>query len=846
MKRANLALSGAGSLCLVLAATVVAQRPAESPAQPSPAAGPTPVTSHPARPAAVQERPSAKAAGVQPDHNAIVRRYCLTCHNDKAKSGGLSLASFDVAHAARDAEVAEKVIRKLQAGMMPPPGAQRPDASAYAALITAIETTVDAAAAANPNPGGRTFQRLNRAEYARAIEELLALQVDAGSWLPLDTMSANFDNIADEQTLSPTLLEAYLNAAGAISRLAVGDREAPAIDTTYTNPSYVSQHPWDHVEGAPYGTRGGLVVEHVFPADGEYVFEVALTSGDNARFEDIDISVDGERVALLEYETGPAGGADGRGAVPMKTEPILIRAGQHRVAAAFVRRAEGPYEDLMRPHDWSYAGGGSGGGGITTLPHLRDLIIGGPYRATGVSMTPSRQKIFSCRPTLPAEERGCARTIVTKLAGEAYRRPLSASEIDRLMPLYEQGARRGGFEAGIRTALEAILASPHFIFRLERTAPGAVTARRGTRPGVEIPAGNSARINDVDLASRLSFFLWGTPPDKDLLAIAAEGKLSNGVTLERQTRRMLADPRADALATRFAAQWLRLQDIDKVHPDPNFYPNFDDNLADAMREETELFFASLVREDRSLLDLYRADYTFVNERLARHYGIPGVAGNQFRRVQYPDETRRGVLGQGSMLVQTSMANRTSPVLRGKWVMEVLLGTPPPPPPPNVPDLESTEGVKEGRMLTTRERLEVHRQNPTCNACHRFMDPMGLALDNFDVTGKWRVRENGSELDTRGNFYDGTPIGTPGDLAKALMKRPIPLVRTFTENLLAYALGRRVEYFDQPAVRAIAREAQADDYRMSTFIVGVVKSDAFRMKRMEVETTDETRAVALQQ
>jgi uncharacterized protein DUF1592/uncharacterized protein DUF1588/uncharacterized protein DUF1587/uncharacterized protein DUF1585/uncharacterized protein DUF1595/cytochrome c len=792
-------------------------------------------TTAPARPAAT---PSARAQAPAPAHRstpsqddtALVRRYCATCHSDARKSGGLSLAGFDAARAAENAEVTERMIRKLQAGLMPPPGAPRPDAAVQHAFVTALETSVDTAAAAKPNPGGRTFQRLNRPEYARAIRDLLALEVDAGSWLPLDTKSANFDNIADAQALSPLLLEAYLNAASAISRMAVGDRNAPAIDTTYTEPSYASQHPWDHVDGAPFGTRGGMVVDHVFPADAEYVFEVDLVSGSNARYEDVDVSVNGERVALVEYETGPAGGADGRGAVPMRTDPIFIRAGQHRVAAAFVRKAEGPYEDLIRPHDWSFAGGGSGGPGITTLPHVRDFVIKGPYRATGVSDTASRQKIFSCRPTMPSEERPCARQIVSRLGGEAYRRPLSTGEVDRLMPFYEKGVGAGGFENGVRTALEAILASPHFIFRLER------------EPEFVKP-GSTYRVADVDLASRLSFFLWGTPPDAELLALATSGKLggpTGPATLEKQARRMLADPRAGALATRFAAQWLRLQDIDKVHPDPNFYPNFDDNLTALMRRETELFFNDLVREDRSVLDLFRADFTFVNERLARHYGMAGVAGDQFRKVQYPDETRRGVLGQGSILVQTSLANRTSPVLRGKWVMEVLLGTPPPPPPPDVPPLDDTGDSKGGKMLTTRERMEIHRKNPTCNSCHRFMDPIGLALDNFDVTGKWRVRENGQPLDTRGDFYDGTPVTSPGELSRALMKRPVPLVRTFTENLFAYALGRRAEYYDQPAIRAIVRHAEPNGYKMSAFILGVVKSDAFQMKRAEIETTDESR------
>jgi hypothetical protein len=812
LKRAHLIfLSGVAVWTGLAATSGLAQRPAATPAARAAA---------PQRPAPT----AAHAASTAPDLNAVVKRYCVTCHTEARKPGGLSLASFDVARAADHAEVAEAMIRKLQAGMMPPPLSPRPDAAIYAKLISTLETTVDAASAAKPNPGVRTFQRLNRPEYARAIADLLDLDVDAGNWLPLDTKSANFDNIADAQALSPTLLESYLNAAAAISRMAIGDRHAPSVDSTYTSPGYLSQHPWDHVEGAPFGTRGGMVVEHVFPADAEYVFEISMVSGSNARFEDIDISINGERLALLEYEPGPAGGADGRGGRVVRTEPIVVRAGQHRVAAAFVRKLDGPYEDLIRPHDWSFAGGGSGGPGITTLPHVRDLTIKGPYRITGISETPSRQRIFSCRPTVSSEEKPCARQIVSRLGSEAYRRPLTASEIDRLMPFYEKGAAKGGFDGGVREALEAILVSPYFIFRLEKEPEAA-------KPG------GTYRVADVDLASRLSFFLWGALPDQELLALANKGQLSAPGVLEKQTRRMLADPKAEALGVRFAAQWLRLQDIDKVHPDPNNYPNFDDNLANDMRRETEIFFNSLVRDDRSLLDLFRADYTFVDERLARHYGFPGIAGEQFRRVQYPDDTRRGLLGQGSILVQTSYANRTSPVLRGKWVMEVLMGTPPPPPPPDVPAFDETASAKNGHLLTTRERMEIHRANPTCNSCHRFMDPIGLALDNFDVTAKWRERENGAPLDTKGEFYDGTPVSRPSELLTALMKRPTPLVRTFTENLMAYALGRRVEYFDQPTVRVIAKAAEANEYKMSSFILGVVKSDAFQMKRAEPVTTE---------
>ena len=804
-------------LCLGLAGSMGFAQQAATPSAPKPA----PVSSHAAAPKQTTGVKPATVAASTHDHNAILKRYCVTCHNEKRKDQvlGLSLEAFDATKATQHADIAEKMIRKLQAGMMPPPGSARPDAATLTALITTLETNIDTAAAANPNPGRRTFQRLNRAEYTRAIRELLALNVDAGKWLPLDTMSANFDNVADEQALSPTLLESYLNAASDISRMALGDRHAPTVDSVYRTPIYQSQHPWDQVEGAPFGTRGGIVVEHVFPADAEYVFEITFESGSNTRNEDVDVSLNGDRIALIHWENMPATGADGRGASGLRTEPMFIKAGQHRIAAAFVKKLEGPYEDLIRPHEWSYAGGGSGGAGITTLPHVRDLIIRGPYKTTGVSQSATRQKVFSCRPTVQTEERPCARQIVSRIGTEAYRRPLTAAEIDRLMPFYDKGAAKGGFELGVRTVLEAILASPYFIFRLEKEP-------------TTVKAGGTYRVSDVDIASRLSFFIWGTPPDKELLDAAVKGELSRPGGLERQARRLLADSRSEALGSRFAAQWLRLQDLDKVKPDVNFYPNFDDNVAALMRRETEMFFNSLVREDRSLLDLYRADFTFVNERLARHYGFPGVAGNQFRRFQYPDNTRRGVLGHGSMLVQTSMANRTSPVLRGKWVMEVLLGTPPPPPPPDVPDLEATGEAKEGRMLTTRERLEIHRKNPTCNSCHRFMDPIGLALDNFDVTAKWRAREHGSPLDTSGDFYDGTKISTPTQLADVLLKRPVPLVRTFTENLLAYGLGRRIEHYDQPAIRAIARKAEADDYRLSSFILGVVTSDAFRMKRAE--------------
>ena len=790
-------------------------------AGPATAAGAAPTLPQPAPRAAAPGTGPATAVGAAQalppaaDPNRIVRGTCAACHNDRLRRGNLSLAGFDATAAAEHPEVAEAMVRKLRAGMMPPPGPRRPAAADLRALAETLEQQLDDAAGLDPDPGSRPFQRLNRAEYAQAVRDLLALDIDAGDWLPLDPVSANFDNIADAQTLSPTLLEAYLNAAGAISRLAVGEPGRRAVDRTYSNSEYVSQHPWDHVEGAPRGTRGGLVVDHVFPADAEYVFELTFTSGANTRVEDVDVSIDGERVALLHYNTDRQVGADGRGGVPTATPSVFVRAGPHRVAAAFIRRTDGPYEDLIRPHDWSFAGGGSGGAGVTTLPHVRDLVIKGPHQVTGLSDTPSRRRIFTCRPTEPAEARPCARRILARLGREAYRRTLTPRDVDGLLSFFDRGAADGGFEAGVRTALEALLASPHFVLRLERAPVDA--PQRGYR------------LDDADLASRLSFFLWGTPPDEELRTLAEAGGLSPA-ELERQALRMLADPRADALGTRFAAQWFRLQDMDKVRPDPNFFPDYDENLARAMRRETELFFAHLVRENRSLLDLLRADYTFVDERLARHYGIPGVAGRHFRRAAYADDTRRGVLGHGSILVLTSLANRTSPVLRGKWVMEVLLGTPPPPPPPDIPALEDTAETRDGRRLTTRERMEMHRASPACSSCHRLIDPIGLALDNFDVTAKWRVREHGVPLDTRGDYYDGTPVSTPRELVEALTARPIPLVRTFTENLLAFAIGRRVEHFDQPTVRAVARAAEANDYRLASFVLGVVGSDAFQRKR----------------
>lgn len=760
-------------------------------------------------------------AGAQ-EPNQLIQQTCVACHNEYTLTAGLNLQGFDAQQPALNPVIAEKMIRKLRAGQMPPREMPRSD-EAIMNLVETLEDKLGAAAEANRRAGTRPFQRVNRAEYAHLIHDLLGLTVDAAEWLPEDQISASFDNIADAQGMSATLMVAYLTAASDIARRVIGQENAPALAKTYSNPPLVSQHEWERVEGAPYGTRGGISVLHTFPADGDYTFSMGFMSGWGERFHDIDISIDGERVALVRY--GGQIDFQGRKDFPVETDAVFIRAGEHRVTAAFIRQMDGPYEDLIRPNDWSLSGT-EASYGTTSLPHLMRITLEGPYNPVGVSESPARQRLFSCRPTTRVEELPCAETIVTRLASGAYGRSLNGKEIDDLIYFYSLGAADGGFELGVRTALEAILSSPHFLFRMESEPARA-------KPG------RPYKIATVDLATRLSFFLWGTNPDEELLALAESGKLSRSRVLKAQAERMLADPRSEALATRFASLWLRLQDLDKVQPDAFWFPNYSRQLMQSMRRETELFFYHLVQQDKSMLELYSADYSFMNERLAMHYGIPDVTGDEFRLVPYPDDKRNGIFGHGSLLVQTSLGNRTSPVLRGKWVLQVVLGTPPTPPPPGVPDLEETEGSIDGEILTTRRRMEMHRANPICAACHKVMDPIGLALDNFDVTGKWRIRENGAPLDTQSIFYDGTDISTPADLSRVLLKRPLPLVRQFTANLMTYALGRRLEYYDQPTVRAIVDNAGNDNYRMSSLILGVIMSDAFRLRDVTPADTADT-------
>jgi mono/diheme cytochrome c family protein len=768
---------------------------------------------------------STPEATAQPE---LTKQYCIGCHSDKGKAGGLSLVAFEAAHAEQNPEVAEKIIHKLRLGMMPPPGVRRPDAAVLNQFVTTLESRVDGAASLRPNPGRRPFQRLNRAEYAHAVHDLLDLDVDVNAFLPPDTLSAGYDNIADVQTFSATLMEGYLRAASKISTLAVGDRNASPSEFTVKVPRTESQ--MRHVDGTPWGTRGGLALDYTFPADGDYTFRVMLHGTPTgqlfgsvaSRNEQIDLSINGERVALMDVDWKMT--ETDKNGLNIVTPRVHVKAGPQHIAAAFIQKFDGVVDDLVSPIDYTLADTEYGdNAGITILPHVRDFSITGPYKVTGVSDTPSRRKVFICRPTSPADEIPCARKILSSLAGEAYRRTPNNEDVESLMTFYGEARKGHDFEAGIKAALQALLASPKFVFRFESTPTLA-------------KAGQSYRVSDLDLASRLSFFIWNTVPDPELVKVATAGTLHTPAMLDKQVRRMLADPRAESLSTRFASQWLRLQDVEKIHPDALLFPGFDNELAASYKRETELFFDSIVREDRNVLDLLTADYTFVNERIARVYRMPNIVGENFRRVSVPDE-RRGILGQGSILMQTAVADRTSPVQRGKWIMEVLLGSPPPPPPADVPPFDDTKAATAtGKPLSTRERMEEHRKNPACMSCHKVIDPLGLALDNFDTLGAWRIKDNGVAIDSNGVLYDGTKMTGPADLRQALLNHSEGLIRNFTDNLMSYALGRRIEYYDQPSIRAITKKAAQNGNRFSSFVLGIVNSPAFQMSTAEAVTT----------
>jgi hypothetical protein len=755
---------------------------------------------------------------------ALVQQYCSGCHNESLKSGGMSLTRLNLAHPDQSAELAEKVIRKLRTGLMPPPGLPRPGAPAVKAFVATLETGIDRAATIHPNPGRPALHRLNRTEYANSVRDLLDLTVDVTPLLPTDDMSHGFDNMADALTISPALMEGYIRAASRISRQAVGDTGAQALTSTYSIPRVASQ--MRHVEGTPFGTRGGIAVTHNFPADGDYTFRLGfyyvpegpLFGQNMGKGQQIEVAVNGARVALLDINPAMTLAKDG-----IKTGPIHVNAGPQKISASFLSKFDGPLEDEFRPVEQSLVDVSTGNiPGMTSLPHLHEFQVTGPIKVAGLSETPSRRKIFTCRPADSAGEISCAKKILSALARQAYRRPVTANDLEDLLSFYQSGRNGADFETGIRTGLQAILASPEFVFRFERTPAG-------------IAPGTNYRVTDLELASRLSYFLWSSAPDEALLNVAAQGRLHDSLVLETQVRRMLADRRSEALAASFAGQWLHLQNLKDANPDLYLFPNFDRTLAESMRRETELLFDDIVHNDRNVLDLLTANYTFVDERLAKHYGIPNVLGNRFRRVALTDPNRFGLLGEGGILTLTSTAIRTSPVQRGKYVMEVLLGTPPPPAPPNVPALPENADARTANVTkqqSVRDRMQEHRASPACASCHKLMDPIGFALENFDAVGVWRTVDSGMPIDTSGQMFDGAKLDGPVSLRQAVLKHSDSFIGTFSENLLAYGMGRVLEYYDMPSVRAIDRAAALRNNRFSAFVLGVVKSRQFQMRRAE--------------
>ncbi len=753
-------------------------------------------------------------------HAALLERYCVTCHNPRLMARGtvpVALDSVDFEDVPAQAEIWEKVIRKVRTGTMPPLGRPRPDAATADRLAAWLETEIDQAAAAQPNPGRTVpLHRLNRTEYQNAVRDLLALDVDAAALVPADDQSYGFDNIAGVLKVSPTLLERYMNAARHISRLAVGASPMAPAGETFRIVSDLSQY--QHRDGLPFGTRGGLSVTYNFPRDGEYDIELELLdlfAGAPIREpHQLEVSVDGERVTLFRLAPvdpdNDQGSAYNTGPDELRVR-VPLAAGPRTVTAAFIKKTDALAESVRQPFDRPHGEGDY----LLYQPHLGTVTITGPFNATGIEETPARSRIFVCRPANAVEEAPCARQILSSLARRAYRRPVSGRDLAPLVAFYEQGRVAAGFEAGIERAIRALLVSPDFLFRVVSDPAG-------------VESGAPYRLNDLELASRISFFLWSSLPDDELLEVAERGGLQDPAVVEEQVRRMLADPRSEALAENFAGQWLRLRNISGALPSDVLFPDFGESLRQDFVRETELFFDSILREDRGVADLLTADHTFLNERLARHYGIPSVYGSDFRRVSLVDDNRRGLLGQGSILTVTSYGDRTSPVGRGKWVLENVLGTPPPPPPPNVPELEPAED--SGKVLAMRERMEQHRENPVCASCHRVMDPLGLALENFDAIGRWRGHmPGGTAIDASGTMPDGTGFDGPAELRGLLVRDREQFATVVTEKLLTYALGRGIEYYDAPAVRQIVRGSAADEYGLASLVVGVVRSTPFRMR-----------------
>jgi mono/diheme cytochrome c family protein len=769
---------------------------------------------------------------------ALVDRYCVTCHNEKLKTGGLALDQHDVNHVGGRPQVWEKVVQKLRAGVMPPMGRPRPDKATYDGFAAWLEAELDRAALARPNPGRPpAFHRFNRAEYHNAVRDLLGLEIDVAALLPSDDASYGFDNIGDILGISPTLLEGYLEAARRISQEAVGDPGIGRETYTYRVPADFTQD--YRLDGLPFGTRGGILVRHTFPVDGEYELKVQLLRSfiggimGLAEQHQLEITLDGQRIGMFAVggRRRPAGDADAAAQGERNSEQpddadlqvrVGVKAGPREIGVAFIQRPSSQNEDLREPYLRSYAVLSEFTSG---QPHVASLAVSGPYDAS-VGDTPSRQAIFICRPERASQERACATRIVSKLARRAYRRPVTDADLEPLMGFYEAGRRTGTFETGVQKALHRLLVSPEFLVRFERDP-------------ANLPPDTNYKVSDLELASRLSFFLWSSLPDEELLDVAEQGRLRNPSVLERQVRRLLADERSRALGTNFAGQWLFLRNVPATRPDTQIFPDFDENLRNALRRETELLFETVLRENRSALDLLGARYTYVNERLARHYGMPNIYGDHFRRVELgADDPRGGLLGHGSVQLVTAYPGRTSPVLRGKWILDNILGAPPPPPPPNVPELQ--ERAADGKVLSMRERMAQHRANPVCASCHSRMDPLGLALENFDAVGRWRlVSESGAPVDASGILPDGTPFDGVRELRKVLLERPDRFVNTLVEKLLTYALGRGLEHYDAPAIRAIRREAAGSEYRLSTIILGIVKSAPFQMRRTAAASASAT-------
>ena len=755
----------------------------------------------------------------------FLNQYCVGCHNEKSKTANLMLDRMDVTRIGEHAETWEKVVRKLRSGMMPPSGARRPDRPEAQVFTAWLETELDRTATARPNPGAPSLHRLNRTEYANAIRDLLALEIDVNTLLPPDDSSYGFDNIASALGMSPALMDRYLAASGKISRLAIGDPSTVSSAKIYAAPIDLTQTL--EVDGLSFGTRGGMLIRHHFPVDGDYTIAVGLSkSGLQAANvdsgEQMEVSINGERIKLFDLQPGAADADAGSSAAQTMQVRTSIKAGSQSVGVTFVAKSYAPTEDTLQPYLRSMMPGNV----WRVPPHVGAVTITGPLVSTGVGNTPSRQRIFTCRPDRPEKELACAEQIISNLARRAFRRPASAEDLENLMGFYQSGRADGGFEGGIESALRRILASPNFIFRFEREP---------------VRAGEAYRISDLELASRLSFFLWSSVPDDELITLASQSRLRNPGVLEKQIQRMLADPRSEELARNFAAQWLYLRNLQSITPSMEDFPDFDDNLRQALRRETELFFYSIVREDRSVVDLLTADYTYLNERLARHYGIPSVYGSHYRRVTLPpDNPRRGLLGHGSILTVTSLATRTSPVLRGKWILENVFGSPPPEPPPNVPALPENprppndKSVETIEVLTVRQRMEQHRINAACVSCHKIMDPIGFALENFDAVGSWRTKDGRMAVDPSGELVDGTKLNGPASLRAALLRDSDLFVQTVTERLMTYGLGRGLEYYDMPVIRSIVRDAARNKYSFSSLVVGIVKSPPFQMKAKQQE------------